>query len=141
LFVAITDVTANPELPKETSVYGITYWNVMSPKVAEKYLSWKAGWHANIGETSAVLAIDEKIVDMRRAPVEWPKVGEDTTTLNISASQTGGWPLVSKTGIWGDARKASRKLGEEFLQDISDGLVKTIAKYERTYGKASRKAR
>ncbi len=141
LFVAITDVTASPELPKGTNVYGITYWNVMSPKMAEKYLSWRVGWHANIGETSAILAIDDKIVDMRRAPVEWPKVGEDTATLNISATQTGGWHLVSKTGIWGDARKASKKLGEQFLEDISNGLVKTIANYEKTYGKASAKTR
>lgn len=141
LFVAITDVTASPELPKGTNVYGITYWNVMSPKMAEKYLSWKVGWHANIGETSAILAIDDKIVDMHRAPVEWPKVGEETATLNISATQTGGWHLVSKTGIWGDARKASKKLGEQFLEDISNGLVKTIASYEKTYGKASAKTR
>jgi creatinine amidohydrolase len=106
----------------------------MSPKVAAKYLSWKAGWHANIGETSAILAIDEKLVDMSKAPVEWPAVEEDTSLLNISAPLTGSFYQMTKSGIWGDARKSTKELGEEFLEDIADGLVRTLAKYEKNYG-------
>ncbi len=134
LFVAITDTTNDPNLPRGTKIYGITYWNVMSPKVGAKYLSWRAGWHANIGETSAILAIDEKFVDMSKAPVEWPAVEEDISLLNISAAQTGGFYAATKSGIWGDARKSTKRLGEEFLEDIANGLVRTLARYEKNYG-------
>lgn len=135
LFVAVNDATANPNLPKGTRVYGITYWNVMSPEVLERYLSWKAGWHANIGETSAVLAVNENLVNMKSAPVEWPDMGEDTTTLNMSAAQSSGFFLVTKSGIWGDARKSTKQLGDEFIDDAAKGLAEKVAKYQKTYEK------
>lgn len=138
LFVAVADTTSNPDLPKGTRVFGVTYWNVMSQAVLERYLSWKAGWHANIGETSAVLAVNEKIVNMKNAPVEWPDLGEDTATLNISAAQTGNFFLITKSGIWGDARRSTKKLGDEFIDDAAKGLVEKITKYQKTYEKNRR---
>ena len=138
LFVAVNDTTSNPNLPKGTSVYGVTYWNVMSEKVLQRYLSWKAGWHTNIGETSAVLAVDEKLVNMDNAPVEWPDKGEDTALLNMDASQNAGFFLVTKSGIWGDARKSTKKLGDEFIDDAAAGLVEKVAKYQKLYEKNTR---
>jgi len=130
LFVAVTEVTNNPNLPKNTRVYGLTYWNVMSPEMGDKYLSWKAGWHANIGETSAVLAINPEIVNMGKATAEWPKFVEDTAALNIWGMQTGEFGTLSKSGVYGDGTKATKELGEQFLEDIANGVVRTLKNYE-----------
>ena len=138
LFVAVNDTTSNPNLTKGTRVYGVTYWNVMSPKVVERYLSWKAGWHANIGETSAVLAVNERLVDMKSAPVEWPVKEEDTALLNISAPENAGFFIITKSGIWGDARKSTKKLGDEFIDDAAAGLVEKITKFQKLYEKNRR---
>ena len=133
LFVGITDATNNPKLPKGTRIYGLTYWNTMEEKALDNYLSWKAGWHANIGETSAVLAINSKIVDMTKAVAEWPKVKKNTPALNIMAQQSSVFGTYSKSGVWGDGTKASRKLGEKFLREITDGVVATIKTYEASF--------
>jgi creatinine amidohydrolase len=45
------------ELPDGTRVYPFPYWAGLRPEEAEQYLSGTAGIHANVGETSIVLAI------------------------------------------------------------------------------------
>ena len=54
------------DLPEGARVYPFPYWAGMAPEEAEQYLSGSAGIHANVGETSIVLAIDEALCDMER---------------------------------------------------------------------------
>ena len=54
------------ELPDGVRVYPFPYWAGLKPEEAEQYLSGSAGIHANVGETSIVLAINEDLCDMER---------------------------------------------------------------------------
>jgi creatinine amidohydrolase/Fe(II)-dependent formamide hydrolase-like protein len=54
------------ELPEGTRVYPFPYWAGLQPDEAEQYLSGSAGIHANVGETSIVLAMSEELCDMDR---------------------------------------------------------------------------
>ena len=54
------------ELPDGVRVYPFPYWAGLKPEEAEQYLSGSAGLHANVGETSIVLAINEDLCDMER---------------------------------------------------------------------------
>src|SRR4029078_11058308 len=54
------------ELPQGVRIYPFPYWQPLRPEEAEQYLSGTAGLHANVGETSAILAIDPDLCDMER---------------------------------------------------------------------------
>ena len=138
LFVALNDVTSNDQLPKTTKVYGLTYWNALSEENLNKYLSWDAGWHANIGETSAILAIDPNLVNMKNAVKEDPDINRDMFTMNLMATQAGGFGTFTKSGVWGDPRNSTKELGEKFLTQISNAIVTRLGDYEKYFKKFSK---
>jgi len=82
----------------------------------EDYLSFDAGWHANIGETAAVMAINEGLVDLSETPYDDPDMPEDIENpgalLDHLPIGKGAFYRVSDTGVWGDPSDATAELGE-----------------------------
>src|SRR5205814_573276 len=95
-------------LPEGVRVFPFPYWQALPPERAAEYLSGTAGLHANVGETSAVLAIDPALCDMERVRDFTPDLGELRTSpfalLDPLFQSTPGsfWTLLEDGGGgWG----------------------------------------
>lgn len=125
------------ELPAGTRVYPFPYWAGLTPDQAEQYLSGSAGLHANVGETSAVLAIDEGLCDMARVRDFLPSLPELRTgplaLLDPLFLATPGsfWALLEEGGgVWGRPSESSKERGEEFLRWCAEAVVKVVRDLE-----------
>ena len=78
--------------------------------------------HAGEDETSAVLAIDENLVDMSKAAVNWTK-----TIANVR------YPGISHAtlahALTGDATKASKAKGEAIYQLVTERIVELLKRF------------
>ena len=79
----------------------------------------EAGWHADVMETACVLVIRPDLVNMGQAAAGW--IGDSTTILDRIFLD--GLRAVSPNGILGDARKATREMGEALLEHLTDVLA------------------
>jgi creatinine amidohydrolase len=125
------------ELPRGVRVFPFAYWQGLTPEQAEAYLSGSAGLHANVGETSAVLAIDPGLVDMDRARDFTPDLGELRTSpfalLDPLFLATPGsfWSLLEEGGgVWGKPSESTAERGEEFLEWCSRAVVNVVRDME-----------
>jgi creatinine amidohydrolase len=88
------------------------------------------GFHAGEWETSLMLAAHEDLVKMDRAVCEYPARIEDPGELRPeNAPAIFSWISsdVSKSGVMGDATKASREKGQRWLQLAATALAQRIA--------------
>jgi creatinine amidohydrolase len=82
--------------------------------------------HAGFVETSIMLAISNK-VKMKKAKKGLITKGlseKEIQRINKLSTQSGGFPKVTKNGVWGDPTKATKKDGEKFLAEIVRNLAK-----------------
>ncbi|HEU4402008.1 MAG TPA: creatininase family protein [Candidatus Polarisedimenticolia bacterium] len=86
----------------------------------------KEGTHADEIETSMMLYIDERSVDMSKAARDYP-TGEGKLTPN--QDQPGGY---SPTGISGDATLATREKGRKVVEATVQAVLKDIEDLRRT---------
>jgi creatinine amidohydrolase len=128
------------ELPEGTRVYPFAYWQGLQPEQAEAYLSGSAGIHANVGETSAVLAINPDLVDMERVRDFVPELGELRTNpfalLDPVFLATPGsfWSLLEEGGgVWGRPSESTAERGEEFLRWCADAVVNLVRDMEQIH--------
>ncbi len=115
-------------------VIPLTYTDGLKPDEAGQYIGPQVGFHANIGETSAVLAIDESLVDMTKAVAHLPDFPMDDWAAAWGVFWNSAPDLIIRiapTGTWGDPTGSSKELGETFLQQIEDSCVKLLADVER----------
>lgn len=125
-------------LPQGTQAWGVSYWESLPPEQLERYLSISAGLHANVGETSAVMAVRPELVDLAKAVEEWPDFPEFEappfpTLLAYFETHPGSVWKASRTGVWGDPRASSTELGETFYGWIEEGMVKLLGDIDETY--------
>jgi creatinine amidohydrolase len=118
------------DLPEGTRVHPFPYWQGLQPDQAEAYLSGTAGIHANVGETSAVLAIDPALCDMERVRDFTPDLGELRTSPlalidPVFLSTPGSfWTLLEDGGgVWGRPSESTAERGEEFLRWCATAVV------------------
>ena len=130
------------ELPGGTRVYPFPYWAGLAPDEAEQYLSGSAGIHANVGETSIVLAINEQLCDMERVRDFTPELPELRTSafalLDPLFLATPGsfWSLLEDGGgVWGKPSESTRAKGEEFLGWCSRAVVNLVRDMEDVHDK------
>ncbi len=121
------------ELPQGVRVYPFPYWAGLAPEEAEQYLSGSAGIHANVGETSIVLAIDEALCDMERVRDFTPTLPELRTNalalLDPLFLATPGsfWSLLEDGGgVWGKPSESTAEQGEEFLSWNTRAVVNLV---------------
>ena len=82
--------------------------------------------HAGFVETSLMLAISDK-VKMKKAKKGLITNGmseKEIQRIKKLSTQPGGFPKVTKNGVWGDPTKATKKDGEKFLAEIVRNLAK-----------------
>jgi creatinine amidohydrolase len=131
-------MNVSTHLPEGTRAWGVSYWESLPPEQLEEYLSLSAGLHANVGETSAVMAVRPELVDLDAAVEEWPNFPEFKappfpTILAYFETNPGSVWRAFRTGVWGDPRKSSAELGERFYGWIEEGMVKLIDDVDETY--------
>lgn len=88
-----------------------------SQKVKE-VLEDEKDMHAGEVETSIVLAINEKLVKMDKAEAEHPNFPEHYVV--------GDTRKYMKSGVMGNALKASKEKGEIFLEELLKGLARLV---------------
>ncbi len=130
---------ASPKLPEGTAAWALSYWDALPPEEAEAYLSLTTGLHANIGETSAVMAVRPELVKLDRAVEGWPPFPKldgpaMPTIFAFFETSAGSTYRALPHGVWGDPRGSSGELGLQFLEQISRAVCTVIDDVEATLG-------
>jgi creatinine amidohydrolase len=135
--IAYACATAAERMPAGVHAFPINYWDGMTADEAAEYFGPGTGLHANRGETSAVLAINPALVDLDRANAEMPPFPEVTSQGPVHTafffSAPGSVHRATRSGTWGDARKATAEYGERYLKVVVDGTIRMIDDIERTF--------
>ena len=134
LAAAISEV--GHQLPSGTIVFPFNYWDALEDERREAYLGPETGLHANIGETSAVMAIDESLIDLERAVREYPQFPTSPTPAMVAAfffSGRGTLPRASRSGTWGDPTSSTAEQGHEYLEQIEAACVRFIGEVEALF--------
>ena len=129
---------ASKNASPDAQIYPISYWEALPEEQLNKYLSINVGLHANVGETSAIMAIDPSLVDLEKAKEFWPKLpkfkNSPVPALNAYfEAQFGSVYKTFKYGVWGNPKESSSQKGEEFLDQIEKALIITINEIEAMY--------
>lgn len=125
------------KLPAGTIAFPFNYWDALPDEQLDEYLSARVGLHANIGETSAVMAVDQSLVRLGRAVREFPEFPVQPTSAMVSAyffSGYGTLPRASRSGVWGDPSGSSAELGRRYLEQIEEAGVRFIEQVESIFG-------
>jgi creatinine amidohydrolase len=128
---------ASTKLPEGAAAWALSYWDTLPPDEAEAYLSLKSGLHANIGETSAVMAVRPELVKLDRAVEGWPPFPElrgpaMPTIFAFFETSAGSTFRALPHGVWGDPRGSSVELGERFYEQIARAVNVVIDDVEAT---------
>lgn len=86
------------------------------------------GIHAGDAETSVLLAILPDQVKMNRAVKEYPQGLPENSVLSMEGKLPFAWVTrdLTRSGVLGDATVATKEKGEQVLETVSDGWVRTI---------------
>jgi creatinine amidohydrolase len=121
------------QLPQGRRVYPLPYWAGLPPDEADQYLSGSAGFHANVGETSAILAINADLCDMERVRDFTPDLPELRTSAAalfdpVFLSTPGSfWTLLEAGGgVWGKPSESTAEKGEQFLDWCTRAVVNLV---------------
>ena len=94
----------------------LSYWHFMKHEFD----------HAGFVETSLMLAISNK-VKMKKAKKGLITKGlskDEVKRIGELSTKPGGFPKVTKNGVWGDPTGATKKYGQRFLSEIVRNLAK-----------------
>jgi creatinine amidohydrolase len=137
--IAYACANAAERMPKGVRAFPINYWDALTAEEVAEFSGLKNGLHANLAETSAVLAINPALVDMDAANAEFPPFPEFTVP-NIGPVHTaffftnpGSVYWATKSGTWGDARKSTPEAGERYLQAGVRSTLAVLDNIERTF--------
>ena len=137
--IAYACANAAEKLSKEVKAFPINYWDALTPEEVAEFSTLKTGLHANLAETSAILAINPNLVDMERANAEFPPFPEFTVT-NTGPVHTaffftspGSVYWATKSGTWGDARKSTPEIGERYIEAGVRSTLLVLDNIERTF--------
>src|SRR5581483_1834553 len=128
------------ELPAGTRVYPFAYWQGLPPEQAARFLGGEAGIHANLAETSGVLAIDPALCDMEQVRDFEPEIGELRTSVAtvlepvFFATPGSFWRVVAPGGgVWGRPSESTPEQGEEFLDLCRAAVVDVVHDMDRMH--------
>jgi creatinine amidohydrolase len=123
-------------LPPGTIAFPFNYWDALPPDQLAAYLGPEVGLHANIGETSAVMAVDASLVDLSRAERDYPAFPVTPTPAMVSAyffSARGSLPRASRSGVWGDPTGSTAEQGELYLTQIEEAATRFVHDVEAIF--------
>ena len=135
---------AADRIGKDVKAFPVNYWDGLTAAEAAEFSGLKNGLHANAAETSAILAIDPNLVDIERANAEFPPFPE--FTVNTAPVHTaffftspGSVYWATKSGTWGDARKASAEIGERYIEIGVRSTLEVLKNIEATFAAMPRR--
>ncbi len=123
-------------LPKGTIAFPFNYWDALPPEQLSAFLGAEVGLHANIGETSAVMAVNASLVKLEHAIREYPAFPVEPTPAMVSAfffSATGTLPRASRSGVWGDPSGSTAERGRQYLDQIEEASVRFVENVESMF--------
>jgi creatinine amidohydrolase len=136
--IAYACADAADRMPKGVRAFPINYWDGFTGDEAAEFSGLKNGMHANAAETSAVLAINAGLVDLEHANAEFPPFPE--FTVNMAAVHTafffsspGSVHRATRSGTWGDGRKATPEMGERYLAAGARSTLAVLENIEKTF--------
>jgi creatinine amidohydrolase len=137
--IAYACANAADKLSRDVKPFPINYWDALTAEEVAEFSTLKTGLHANLAETSAVLAINPDLVDMERANAEFPPF-PDFTVSNTGPVHTaffftapGSVYWATKSGTWGDARKSTPAIGERYIEAGVRSTLLVLDNIERTF--------
>jgi creatinine amidohydrolase len=137
LAIAYACANAADRLAEGTRAFPINYWDGLTADEAAEFFGPTAGLHANRAETSAVMAIDEALVDLEHANAEMPPLPEVGSPAAVHTafffSTPGSVYRATHSGTWGDAREASVEFGQRYLDVAEAATLRMLEDVERTY--------
>jgi creatinine amidohydrolase len=95
------------KIPSNARLNFINYWNLMNDFD-----------HAGEIETSLLLAINAKLVNMKVARANTKELGGSKVAYTSLTSIPGSFPKITGNGVWGDPTKASIIKGRSLLSDL-----------------------
>ena len=124
---------------KDVKAFPVNYWDGLTAEEVAEFSGLKNGLHANLAETSAVLAINPDLVDMERANAEFPPFPE--YTVNTGAGAHGVLLHLAGIGLLGDeirhvgrrARLDRAEIGERYLQAGVRSTLAVLENIEKTF--------
>jgi creatinine amidohydrolase len=110
-------------------VFPLFTWRV--PNIASELLTPKEkqlGIHAGDAETSLMLSILPKQVNMEAAVVEYPSGLPEDSLLTMEGKLPFAWATrdLSQTGVLGDPTFATKEKGDRILESLASGWVRVI---------------
>ena len=141
--LAMACMNASPKLPPGTIAFPISYWESLPSDELDAYLSMRVGLHANVGETSAVMAIRPDLVDLSRAVEEWPNFPAFTSNplpsvIAFFETNPGSVYRATPSGVWGRPADSSIEKGQMYLEQITSAMLKFLNDAETTYERMGR---
>jgi creatinine amidohydrolase len=143
--IAYACATAAERMPKGTKAFPVNYWDALTEAEVAEFSGLKNGLHANLAETSAVMAINPDLVDLDKAAPEFPPFPEFTVP-NIGAVHSACFFInprsvhrATKSGTWGDPRNATAETGERYLQAGVRSTLALLDNIERTFAAMPRR--
>ena len=142
--IAYACANAAEKLPSDVKAFPVNYWDGMTAEEGAEYSGLKNGMHANAAETSAVMAIDPALVDLEHANAEFPPFPEFTVNSGpvhtaFFFTSPGSVYWATKSGTWGDARKANAKDGERYIQAGVRSTLAVLENIEKTFAAMPRR--
>ena len=118
-------------------IFPLFTWRV--PNAAQHLLTAKElefGIHGGDAETSLMLALMPELVDMDQAVTEYPHGLPEGSMLSMEGANPFAWVTrdLTKSGVLGDAKAATREKGEQILDSLVDGwteLIEDMYKFEQ----------
>lgn len=105
---------------RKARVFAFSYWHFMKREFD----------HAGFAETSLMLAISKNRVKMRKAQRGLITDGmSKSQKAKLGRLASKSFPKVTKNGVWGDPRGASRADGIKMLSEITKNLEKKCQTY------------
>ena len=137
--IAYACANAADRMPKGVMAFPVNYWDALTKEEVAEFSGLENGLHANLAETSAVLALNPALVDLENANAEFPPF-PDFTVPNIGAvhsafffSTPGSVHRATKSGTWGDARGSTPEAGERYLEAGVRSTLALVDNIARTF--------
>jgi creatinine amidohydrolase len=136
--IAYACADAADRMPQGAKAFPINYWDGLRADEFAEFSGLKNGMHANAAETSAVLALNPDLVDLDHANAEFPPFPEFTVNMApvhtaFFFSSPGSVYRATRSGTWGDGRKATREMGERYIEAGVRSTLAVLENIEKTF--------
>jgi len=141
--IAYACAAAAERMPRDVQAFPVNYWDALTEAEIAEFSGLKNGLHANLAETSAVMAINPDLVDLDKANAEFPPFPDFTVPTGpvhtaFFFTNPGSVHAATRSGTWGDARGSNAAAGERYLEAgvrstlaVLDNIARTFAAMPR----------